>query len=175
MTDAMSEGEMITSHDHGQESEESSFPLYLVYFAMLTFNVTVTIPISSYYCYRILHQDNDRIFHKRYPKLTIACVLAFLIIHLLLKPICDLPKFFDLDIGFDSKYLYPYFGYLPWALILVRGWYLFYDYNQNDVLWSSYLYSNPNNTLQHYFGAIDHQCGEYLTAWLQWQRDKLSH
>jgi len=108
--------------------DDGSLPLYLAYCALLMFNIIVTIPTALYYCYLILHQSSTRIFHKRYPQLTISCVLSFLIIHLLAKPICDIPTFFDLHLAFDARYLYPYFGYLPWALILVRGWYLFYDY-----------------------------------------------
>lgn len=150
----MSAGEMTTAFYHTPESEDDAIvPISLIcaYLSIIAFNLSITIPVALYFCIRIMHPVNNQIFHKRYPRLTNATVSSFLIIHLLLKPICDLPKFLDWDTGFDPKYLYPYFGYLPWALILVRGWYLFYDYKHGMHLvqseWSSKLKESRLNVV----------------------------
>ncbi len=94
-----------TSELYADEDVQDGDDLYLVYFGMMAFNLMVTIPTALYYCYRILHPSNKRIFHKRYPHLTIATVLSFLIIHLVFKPLCDLPAYYFIPEDYDTKYL----------------------------------------------------------------------
>jgi len=117
----------------------------VIYAVIIGLNVLVTAPLTIYYLRQIWLLRHKSFFRKRYPKLTILCAMSFIFTYLFLHTTKDIPIIFPshntlipgdgivYDLCFD----------IPFALCLLRGWFLYFDYSAGLHIvaqqWSSKL------------------------------------